>query len=139
PPGVQISHGFELRCDFTDPRQNLEVNIHSPANDKFKLDDLTFARCVDDPGIDSGHPRAPFDTFIGVGIGSFNGVPGFTINFTFTDAGEPGTADRAQFLIWLDANHNGIVDGTEVPVVRTGLELLGGGNHQAHRCTGNSC
>jgi hypothetical protein len=131
--GIRVTHGFELRCDATDDRQNLEINIHNPANDMFHLGDLTAATCIDDPNIVPNPPKAGFDTFIGVGKGSFNGVDGYTINFTFTDAGEPGTADTAKYLIWLDSNNNGIVDGGEVPVLMTGPQLLDDGNHQAHK------
>jgi hypothetical protein len=131
--GIQVTHGFEIRCDATDHRQSLEVNIHDAANDNFHLDDLTAATCIDAANIQPQPPAAPFDTFIGVGKGSLNGVPGYTINFVFTDAGEPGTADTASYLIWLDTNNNGIVDGTEVPVLKTGAHLLQFGNHQAHK------
>jgi hypothetical protein len=131
--GIQVTHGFEIRCDATDHRQSLEVNIHDAANDNFHLDDLTAATCIDAANIQPQPPAAPFDTFIGVGKGSLNGVAGYTINFIFTDAGEPGTADTASYLIWLDTNNNGIVDGSEVPVLKTGAHLLQFGNHQAHK------
>lgn len=118
----RVTHGFQLRCDADDPRQNLEINWGRPAN-RFHLLDLTFAECTDDPNIDEGRPIAGFDTFRGRGTGRYNGVDGATVEFIFTDAGEPGRNDRARILI-RDAGGNVVldVDGT-----------LQFGNHQAHR------
>jgi hypothetical protein len=64
-----------------------------------------------------------FDTFVGSGTGRLNGESGATIEFTFTDQGEPGkTADTASIQI-KDAGANVVVtvDGS-----------INRGNHQAH-------
>jgi hypothetical protein len=115
----RVTHGFELRCDASDPRQNLEVNFQG---NKFHLLDLTTATCTDDPAIDEGNPVAGFDTFVGTGTGRYNGVDGATISFKFTDAGEPGKDDTAQMVI-TDASNN---------VVLNVSGKLNFGNHQAH-------
>ena len=77
--------------------------------------------CLDTP-ISEGQPNAGFDTIYGQGTGTLNGVSGATIRFTFTDAGEPGRADTAEFLITAP-NGSIAYDGG----------ALDGGNHQAHR------
>jgi hypothetical protein len=67
---------------------------------------------------------------VATGTGTLNGVPGAFVSFTFTDAGEPGAGvDRASFLI---ANSLGVV------VLNCAITVLDqGGNHQAHKVTGN--
>lgn len=114
----RVTHGFQLRCDADDPRQNLQVNWQG---NRFHLLDLTSADCQD-TALDEGQPPAGFDTFIGTGTGRYNGQEGATIEFTFTDAGEPGVNDRARIVI-RDAAGNVVlsVDGN-----------LRFGNHQAH-------
>ena len=67
-------------------------------------------------------PVAGFDTYVGSGTGRDNGVSGATIEFTFTDTGEPGTGDYASILIK-------DVGGAEV---LNALGNLDKGNHQAH-------
>ena len=95
--GVRVTHGFELHCDVADVPNTLEINWDNGNN--FHLETLTTAFCFDDPKIDSGHPRAPFDTYVGTGTGKLNGVAGATAAWTFTDAGEPGTSDTATIVI----------------------------------------
>ena len=56
---------------------------------------------------------------MGVGVGTLNGVPGATIVFTFTDAGEPGAG-----VDFADININGGA------IVASGF--LHRGDHQAH-------
>lgn len=117
--GQRITHGFQLRCDANDPRQSLEVNWNG---NHFHLLDLTSAECKD-TDLDERPPSAGFDTFIGTGVGKYNGVDGATIQFTFTDDGEPGINDTAQMVIH-DAAGN---------VVLSVEGKLRFGNHQAHR------
>ena len=100
--GLRVTHGFELHCDITALPNNLEINWAKGNN--FHLDELTSATCTDEPGLDPPPPDAGFDTFVGTGTGSCNGVAGATIAFTLTDAGEPGGGkdapnDTATFLI----------------------------------------
>jgi hypothetical protein len=90
-------HGFELHCDATVTPNNLEVNWGK--GNKFHLDTLTAARCSDDPSITPNPPTANFDTYVGNGLGSYNGVAGYKAKWKFTDAGEPGTSDNAIITI----------------------------------------
>ena len=64
-----------------------------------------------------------FDTFQGVGVGRLKGKEEANIRFTFTDAGEPGTLDTAEILIWTDDPQDPLL------YVSGPLEF---GNHQAH-------
>ena len=114
--GTRYTHGFELHCaDGAEPN-NLEINWGR--GNRFHLTDLTSALCSDRPFIDEGNPQAGFDTFIGAGTGRLNGVDGASITFRFTDAGEPGGNDEAEFTITGP-------DGASVSGV------LDRGNHQA--------
>ena len=118
---VRITRGFTIHCDIT-LSNNLEINW---ADNKWHLDKpLTSAVCVDDPNIAPEPPVAPFDTFIGEGLGRLNGVDGSLVKFVFADAGEPGGGnDKASIQIW-DANGNLVLD---LP-----FTLLTHGNIQAH-------
>ena len=118
--GARVTHGFELHCDVTALPNNIEVNWGK--SDRFKLDKVLSARCFDDPAIAAKPPVVPFDTYVGTGIGSYNGKPGATITWTFTDAGEPGKNDSATMVI-KDASGR---------VVLTVSGNLKSGNQQAH-------
>ena len=118
--GVRVSRGFTIHCDII-LSNNLEINWD---DNKWHIDKpLTKATCIDDPAYDPTPPVAPFDTFIGEGVGRLNGVDGYLVQFTFIDAGEPGTGDKA--AIRIIAPDNTVV--LDIP-----LSLLGGGNIQAH-------
>ncbi len=116
-----VSHGFELRCDATDHRQNLEVNWEG--GNKFHLTDLTSAMCFEDPNFSECPPCAGFNTFVGSGVGLYDGVAGAHVDFTFTDAGEPGRNDHFDMTI-VDVNGNTVLSVSG---------FLDGGNHQAHK------
>lgn len=118
---VRISRGFTLHCDI-DLSNNLQINW--PDN-RWHIDKpLTSALCLDDPAIDPQPPAAPFDTFVGHGEGSLNGVPGSSVAFTFVDSGEPGgKADLAAIRIWSPGGSLVL----DVP-----LQVLDRGNLQAH-------
>ena len=116
----RVTHGFELHCDPEVGPNNLEINW-GPGN-HFHLEDLTSAVCTDDPNIAPPPPPAGFDTYNGTGTGSCNGVPGASITFTLTDAGEPGKNDTATF------NITGCPGGLTLTVSGN----LNKGNHQAH-------
>jgi len=136
--GFRVTHGFELHC-IDDGEQaaalpnNLEVNWSDPTSgveQNFHLTLLGTAVCSDSPQIDEKPPDAGFDTMVATGTGTLNNVPGAFISFTFTDAGEPGAgADRATYTI---------TTGTSDVVLHCeGAVLSQGGNHQAHKLTGN--
>jgi hypothetical protein len=117
--GLRVTHGFTLNCDVTKSPQNLQVNWD---RNRFHLEQLHTASCSNDPSINAEQPPAPFNTFTGSGVGRFNGVSGATIDFVFTDAGEPGLNDLAVYTI-RDA------DGT---LILTASGNLDKGNQQAH-------
>jgi hypothetical protein len=92
--GTRVTHGFELHCDVADVPNNLEIN-RGPGN-RFHLETLVSTSCYTDPNINAGHPAAPFNTYVGFGSGDYDGVPGATAIWTFTDAGEPRSNDIDQ-------------------------------------------
>jgi hypothetical protein len=119
---VSVTHGFELHCNPNELPNNLEVNWNNKS-DKFHLETLTSATCTDDPNISEAPPVAGFDTYTGTGTGRYNGVPGATITWVFTDAGEPGKDKDYGKMTITDA------DGKIVLSIAGSLNQ---GNHQAH-------
>ena len=119
--GTRFTHGFELHCDPNHLPNNLQINWRGSSN-SFHLATLTSVVCTDDPALDPLPRPAPFDTYVGTGVGSLNGVPGATISFTFTDDGEGGSADLADVSI--------VPPGGGTPIVAS--STLRSGNHQAH-------
>jgi hypothetical protein len=118
--GVRVTHGFELYCQPSDQPNHLQVNWGK--GNKFHLTSLTSGVCTDDPAISPNPPTATFDTYTGSGTGTYNGQAGATADWTFTDAGEPGTSDTARLTI---------TDANNVVVLSVG-GTLDHGNHQAH-------
>lgn len=119
--GTRVTHGFELQCNITKSPNNLEVNWDN--GNKFHLDSLTKVACIDDKSIEPNPPKAGFDTYIGSGKGSYNGIEGASATWRFTDEGEPGNRDITEIRI-TDANGN---------VVLTVSGKLDKGNQQAHK------
>jgi len=117
--GIRVTHGFELNCDATVNPQNLQINWPGY---KFHLQQLNSAFCSYDPSINPGQPAAGFNTYTGSGTGRLNGVDGATVDFIFTDAGEPGINDTAAYTI-SDSGGN---------LVLTASGYLDKGNQQAH-------
>jgi hypothetical protein len=117
--GTRVTHGFELHCNKNDKPNSLEINWGSNPENNFHLESLTFVRCTDDPTIVPDPPVAPFDTYFARGTGRCNGVAA-NIEWTFTDAGEPGTADTATYAITGGCTLNA-------------SGALTFGNHQAHK------
>jgi hypothetical protein len=119
--GGRVTHGFELHCDPEVGPNNLEINWGGGNN--FHLTELLTAICTDDPTIAPRPPSADFDTYNGTGTGLCNNVPGATITFVLTDAGEPGKKDFASFEI------SGCPGGLTLSVSGN----LNKGNQQAHK------
>ncbi len=120
--GVKISRGFTIHCDII-LSNNLEINW--TGGNKWHIDKpLTKATCFDDPAYDETPPVAPFNTFIGEGIGRLNGVDGSKVYLTFIDAGEPGKNDKAAIKMIAP---DGVTVVLDIP-----LSLLDNGNIQAH-------
>jgi hypothetical protein len=128
--GVRVTHGFELHCGSdSNPvpagPNNLEINWDS--GNHFHLDTVTLADCS---RVDDISPAPPpntadgFNTYHGIGTGTCNGVSGVAIDWIFTDQGEPGTKDTAQYSI---------AGGGACPTLNVGPTNLTFGNHQAHK------
>jgi hypothetical protein len=117
--GTRVTHGFELHCNKNDNPNNLEINWGEDPENNFHLETLDFVRCSDAPDIVPNPPGASFDTYYARGTGRCNGIPA-NIEWTFTDAGEPGTADTATYAITGGCTLNASA-------------LLTFGNHQAHK------
>ena len=121
--GTRFTHGFTLSCQGGP--NNLQVDWKPPGatgSFRFHLEELQEITCIDDPELDEGHPVAGFDTVVGKGLGRLNGESGATIEFTFTDDGEPGQfADIADVVITSVAG-----------VVYASRGALQNGNQQAH-------
>jgi hypothetical protein len=123
-----VTHGFVLHC-IADNRiviepNNLEINWGGGNN--FHLTTLSTAICSDSPLFDEEQPPAGFDTMEGTGTGTFNNIPGATIQFILIDDGEPGGGvDLARYFIR---------DASGTLVLDCPLQVLDqGGNHQAHK------
>ncbi len=123
--GARVTRGFQIHCDLREPN-NLEVNW--PGGNRFHLTELTSAVCTDSPVIDQLPRSAPFDTFKGTGVGRYKGDDGATIEFEFTDAGEPGVNDTASITV-KDSDGNVVLDVPGGPLPG----FLDRGNIQAHK------
>jgi hypothetical protein len=115
----RVHYTFTLRCDSRGHSQRFEVRWGK--GNKFRLEQLTSAACVDDPKIESQRPAAGFDTIHGAGTGLYDGASATAV-WTFTDAGEPGKEDTASIVIRDAAGH----------IVLSVSGSISNGNHQAH-------
>ena len=118
--GVRVTRGLTIHCDLL-LSNNLEINWQG--NSFHMTEHMTTVSCTDDPDIIQAPPPAPLDTLVGTGQGRYNGVDGYTIAFTLVDAGEPGVDDKMAIVI---------TDGSGGTVLDIPLQLLSGGNLQAH-------
>jgi len=116
---ARVTRGLTIHCDLK-LSNNLEVNWGG--NQFHMTEHLETVACTDDPAIIQAPPPAPLDTLIGVGTGRYNGVDGYTIEFTMVDYGEPGSNDRMAIKIFKGAS----------VVLNVPLQELTGGNLQAH-------
>lgn len=119
---ARVTRGLTIHCDKL-LSNNLEVNWGG--NQFHMTEHVETVECSDSPDIVQFPPAAPLDTLIGVGTGRYNGVSGYTIEFTLVDYGEPGSSDRMRIFIYRTANPAEVV--LNVP-----LQALSGGNLQAH-------
>jgi uncharacterized repeat protein (TIGR01451 family) len=121
PEGAHVTHGFEFRCSLRPPN-NLQVNWGK--TERFHMTELISASCYMNPDLPPPDPpEAPINEIYGHGVGRYKNQRDYTIDFYFTDVGEPGENDFARILITAP-------DGTVVLQVEGTLEY---GNHQAHR------
>jgi hypothetical protein len=82
----QLVHGLKIYCQ---PNKGTDFLAAYWGRSYFLLKQVTERKCSDDPTISPTPPPASFDTIKGKGTGIYNGKPG-TVEFEFTDAGEPG-------------------------------------------------
>lgn len=121
--GLKVTRGLTIHCDLL-LSNNLEINW--PTGNRFHmLEHMQTVECSDDPNIVQAPPPAPLDTLKGVGIGRYNGVAGYTVEFTLVDAGEPGVNDQMAIKIYQTSDPGIVV--LDVP-----LQKLTAGNLQAH-------
>ena len=121
----RVTYGGELHCgNPAVPPNRLEVNWDGGNN--FHLTGDFTSSCHDTPAIETP-PTADFDTLIGSGSGTLNQQPGYTVDITLTDSGEPGTSDTISLII---RNGGGVV-------VLQASGPVSGGNIQAHEATGS--
>jgi hypothetical protein len=125
PSTNQAHYGFMLHCDTRVQPDQLQISWQG---NHFHMSAADTSSCFDsNPLVPNGN-GASFDTIQGTGHGRFNGVPGATVKWKFTDNGEPGTNDHGEITVF---------DAYGVPVMEaqgtllTG-PLLGEGNYQTH-------
>jgi hypothetical protein len=123
--GAWVRGGFTIHCDIA---LSNNIQIRWGRNRWHLSKPITSAICIDDPDIEPPPPAAPFDTFIGEGIGRLNGVYGSAIRFKFIDGGKGRPKrDFAEISIWAVGDD----PDTDAPVL-TGSAFLRGGKIQAH-------
>ena len=123
---IRVTHGFELHCDPSIGPNNLEINWDG--GNHFHLTRLTSVACYSDLSSPAPPPGTAelFDIYNGCGEGTFNGQPGYHACWVFTDHGEPGDNDTAEYFV------EGGNPDTVVLSVPADTKLTFG-NHQVHR------
>jgi hypothetical protein len=121
---VTITKGFEVDCDLTTPSNNLEINwSDASGTHQFHMENFMSAMCTLNGN--PVPPKSPVNTIVASGTGRYDGVEGFTVQFTLIDNGEPGTNDQAGFMVFETANPSNVVLAFPVMTITTG-------NIQAH-------
>jgi hypothetical protein len=120
-----VTKGFEVDCDLTTPSNNLEINWKDSFGSSHRFHMLNFLSALCTLNGNPAPPKAPVNTIVASGTGRYDGVDGFTVQFTLIDNGEPGTNDKAGFLVFETANPSNVVLAIPVLTVTTG-------NIQAH-------
>jgi hypothetical protein len=120
-----VTKGFEVDCDLHQPSNNLEINWSDAFGGTHHFHMLSFVSAVCTLNGNPHPPTAPVNTIVASGTGRYDGVDGFTVQFTLIDNGEPGTNDQAGFLIFETANPSNVVLAIPVLTITTG-------NIQAH-------
>ncbi|MDM0078065.1 hypothetical protein QTH90_26900 [Variovorax sp. J2P1-59] len=104
----RVTHKFDLNCGMeTDgpgasPKGPNELKISLSGGADFHLTRLRTGQCSSEYTAVQNRP-ASIQTFHGEGLGSFGGLDA-SISFAFTDAGESGAEDTAEFEIKLLSN-----------------------------------
>ena len=105
--GVDVHHGFELRCDVNNPPNRLEVNWGP--GEMFHLETLTSVMCLDDPNTAAPPPGANWDTYYGTGTGRLKGGEIGTAEWCFQDGGEPGGGGVDTFTLKITDSSGNVV------------------------------
>ncbi len=122
---VTLTKGFEVDCDLNNPSENLEINWTDPAAGSHHFHMETFDSALCTLNGNPVPPKSPVNTIVASGTGRYDDVLGFTVQFTLIDNGEPGTNDKAGFLIFETANPGNVILAFPVMTITTG-------NIQAH-------
>jgi hypothetical protein len=123
--GAKVTTGLQIHCHPKDPSVNFEINWAGGEN--FHLEDVTDVACSDNPLITPQPPKAPVDTIVATGFGKYNGLDGYTIEFTLIDSGEPDNKRTDQIAILIYKT----TDPTDVKL-NVPLQFITAGNIQAH-------
>jgi hypothetical protein len=123
--GTKVTTGLQIHCHPKDPSVNFEINWGG--GDNFHLTDVTTVSCFDSPLVTPQPPKAPVDTIIATGYGTYHNVAGYTIEFTLVDSGEPDNkrTDQMRILIYTTTDPSDVK--LSVP-----LQFISAGNIQAH-------
>jgi hypothetical protein len=125
PKGDDAHDALMLHCD---PRVQPDQLQISWQGSHFHMTGADTTNCSDSNPLVPNANGASFDTITGTGHGRYNGMPGATVQWKFTDNGEPGTLDHGEITVF---------DQFGVPVLCAQGDLLTGplageGNYQAH-------
>ena len=128
---IRVTHGFELHCPSSPESvpsigpNSLEINWDG--GNRFHLTTLSRVSCYSDLSSPAPPPGTAemFDIYNGCGEGTYNGQPGYHACWIFTDHGEPGDNDTAEYYV-----EGGNPDLVVLNVPTTNLTF---GNHQVHR------
>jgi hypothetical protein len=120
-----VTKGFEVDCDLTQPSNNLEINWSDSSGATHRFHMLSFQSAVCTYNGSPLPPKAPVNQIVASGSGRYDGVDGFTVQFTLIDNGEPGTNDKAGFMVFETANPLNVVLSFPAMKITTG-------NIQAH-------
>ena len=123
--GAKVTTGLQIHCHPKDPSVNFEINWAGGNN--FHLTDVTTVSCFDSPLVTPQPPKAPVDTIVATGYGTYNNVGGYTIEFTLVDSGEPDNkrTDQMRILIYKTGDPGDIK-------LNVALQFITAGNIQAH-------
>lgn len=99
---TSVTHSLVLPCDAHQAHPRPHLNLvwsFAGTQHHFQLSGLNDDQACSTTGSGPGHPDAGFDTLSGSGVGTCDGTEGVPVRYTFTDSGEPGTADQAEIHV----------------------------------------
>jgi hypothetical protein len=125
PPGVKAHTSFVLQCNVMDKPSRLQATWAN--GNHFHMERATAELCDTQPAplppsLGGSTSSGTFDRITGHGEGRYNGMGGATVDWSFTDNGEPGSND---------VGHITVKDAAGRVVLQADGTLVGG-NYQAH-------